>query len=521
MTPSSSSKLTTDADFTLTASASSGLTSFSWSSSNTSVVTVSGTGATGTVHIVGAGSATITATQAGGVSGNYNYAQASGTASISVKSATPAPVITLGGSGGSGVTSTTPAPTATISASPTSGVAPLSTTITWTAGNAGSFAVAKNGSTWATTGSSQADTLSTAGTYTYTLTVQPLAYAATLGWSATNATSYRVTGPGGYDSGSITATSVTVMTPGAYTVTATGPGGTAQASITAPPAPSAVSASTAVTTGPAVALMLQITPLSGPPPLNIQVTWSTSNATSVSMTGQGVNSSASSGSQAVTLQAGNYTYTLSAANPYSHDSQALNVTASRGLVTLTLSTNDAALGSVTGSGVYLVGDTASPVATPASGAYFTGWTGDITGTNPTPSVAMTTSMAAVANFAAKTKDVVTLANPGNQQVRVGEPRTVTVSANSLSGAPVALSVVSGPASLTGNTLTLNGNLGTVTLSAIQPNELATYMPSDPVQVQFNVTAMPPPVTRTVSGGGKTTTVSKTVKQGAYNDAPTH
>ena len=58
---------------------------------------------------------------------------------------------------------------------------------------------------------------------------------------------------------------------------------------------------------------IAVSPTSSAAPGSTTVTWSTSNATSVSVVGTGVSSSAASGSQAVTgLAAGSYTYTLTA-----------------------------------------------------------------------------------------------------------------------------------------------------------------------------------------------------------------
>lgn len=66
------------------------------------------------------------------------------------------------------------------------------------------------------------------------------------------------------------------------------------------------------------------------------------------------------------------------------------------------------------------------------------------------------------------------------------PFTPTVSASS--GLPVALSVVSGPATASGTTVTLTG-AGTVTLRATQTGN-GTYGPATPVDRTFSVTAAP-------------------------------
>lgn len=69
------------------------------------------------------------------------------------------------------------------------------------------------------------------------------------------------------------------------------------------------------------------------------------------------------------------------------------------------------------------------------------------------------------------------------------PFAPTVTASS--GLPVTLSVVSGPATVNGNAVTLTG-LGSVTLKAAQGGD-GTYLPATPVQQTFDVT--------TVVGGG--------------------
>lgn len=146
----------------------------------------------------------------------------------------------------------TPTPGVTITPSPSAGTNPLTTTIGWTTSNVSSFAVTKNGSAWASSGSNKVDASLPVGSYTYQITGQPQAYSATLSWSVVGAASYRVTGPG-FDSGWISATSVSVPMQGAYTLTAAtgsnGAGSTATANLTTPAGPGAAVASALVTVG--------------------------------------------------------------------------------------------------------------------------------------------------------------------------------------------------------------------------------------------------------------------------------
>ncbi|RMF23638.1 MAG: DUF11 domain-containing protein, partial [Bacteroidetes bacterium] len=65
----------------------------------------------------------------------------------------------------------------------------------------------------------------------------------------------------------------------------------------------------------------------------------------------------------------------------------------------------------------------------------------------------------------------------------------TLNATASSGLPVQFSIVSGPANLAGNTLTLTGTPGIVTVEASQPGD-ATYNPAPLVRRSFSVNAPP-------------------------------
>jgi uncharacterized repeat protein (TIGR01451 family) len=60
-----------------------------------------------------------------------------------------------------------------------------------------------------------------------------------------------------------------------------------------------------------------------------------------------------------------------------------------------------------------------------------------------------------------------------------------ISATATSGLPVTFSLISGPATLSGNVITLNGTLGTVTIQADQGGD-ANWNPAPPVQRSFQV-----------------------------------
>jgi uncharacterized repeat protein (TIGR01451 family) len=61
-----------------------------------------------------------------------------------------------------------------------------------------------------------------------------------------------------------------------------------------------------------------------------------------------------------------------------------------------------------------------------------------------------------------------------------------ISATATSGLPVSFSIVSGPATILGNTITLDGTLGTVTVRAEQPGD-ANWNPAPAVERSFQVT----------------------------------
>jgi sugar lactone lactonase YvrE len=88
-----------------------------------------------------------------------------------------------------------------------------------------------------------------------------------------------------------------------------------------------------------------------------------------------------------------------------------------------------------------------------------------------------------------------------------------LSATSSSALPVTFSLVSGPATLTGNTLTLTG-IGTVTVRASQSGNL-TYQPAPDVDQSFDVTKAP----ATITLGGLTPTYTGTPRVVTHSTVP--
>lgn len=160
------------------------------------------------------------------------------------------------GSGSATATVTQEAPdvSASISSSVTSANAPGAATITWSSSNATSVSVTGNGLSSAQGSGSQGVSGLAAGTYTYTITAQ------------------------GKNGPAVQTSTVTIAA--------------AQPNVTA-----AISANPSSTNAPGTAT----------------ITWSSSNATSVAVSGPSLNSTALSGSQQVTgLAAGTHTYTITA-----------------------------------------------------------------------------------------------------------------------------------------------------------------------------------------------------------------
>jgi trimeric autotransporter adhesin len=90
-----------------------------------------------------------------------------------------------------------------------------------------------------------------------------------------------------------------------------------------------VTANFSTVSNPPPSASISASPASGTAPLNTTISWSTGNATSVNVSGPGLSSSATSGSQAVNnLAAGTYAYTIQATNSGGTTTQTATVTVS-------------------------------------------------------------------------------------------------------------------------------------------------------------------------------------------------
>ena len=312
-----------------------GATTISWSTTNATAVSVSGNGISSSAT---SGSQAVSGLPAG----TYTY------------------TITAQGSGGpvtqtatftvNAVTSVS----ASISASPTSTTPPGTATISWTSANATSVSVSGSGLSSTTANGSQTVSGLSVGIYTYTITAQgpngPAAQTATvtvtaapnsaptIAWntapgSVASGQSYTISAHGHDADGNLT--NVNVYRDGVAYAFAGGGNGTdndsgnpstdtgpltityTADSVDANGVRSGIISQTVTVSAPAaVTASIGASPTSMVAPGSTTVTWSSANATTASVTGNGINSTATSGSQAVNgLPVGTYTYTITAQGP--------------------------------------------------------------------------------------------------------------------------------------------------------------------------------------------------------------
>ncbi len=138
------------------------------------------------------------------------------------------------------------------------------------------------------------------------------------------------------------------------------------------------------------------------------------------------------------------------------------------------------------NGTYFRGVDIPVEAVANPGFVFTGWSVGSMGSNALSSIKLFGNQTITANFEPV----------GNQQSQninfnfISDKLTTDnpfqINASASSGLPVSFNIVSGPASLSGNTISLNGNTGTVVVEATQGGN-ANYLPAPTVTRQFNVT----------------------------------
>jgi hypothetical protein len=247
-----------------------------------------------------------------------------------------------------------PSVSASIRVSPTTATAPGSVTVTWSSTNATAVSVTGTGVAGSSASGSQVVSGLPAGTHTYTVTAQgaggpvtqtatftvdpPANTAPTISWNTTPGTvasgqSYTISAHGHDADGNLT--EVNVWRNGSAYAFAGGGNGTDSDSgnsstdtgpltvtYTADAVDShgarsgTISQTVTISAPAAVAASISASPTSATAPGSTTITWSTVNATAVAVSGNGVTSSAASGSQAVSgLPVGSHTYTLTAQGP--------------------------------------------------------------------------------------------------------------------------------------------------------------------------------------------------------------
>ena len=254
---------------------------------------------------------------------------------------------------------------------------------------------------------------------------------------------------------------------------------------------------TVVEPPPAPTASLSASPASGSAPLAADIVWTTTNATTVSVSGTGVSSGALNGSASVSLAAGTHTFTVTATGAGGTVTATKLITVSAvTLYRLTLNVSPAGAGALSGAGLYTAHTSASYGVAANSGFVFANWQDDVGGTSTTASgsVLMSRDRTWTANFSAKPANVITFASIADYVLPYpgGTSRDLGLVASTLSGQPVILTIVSGPATVAGATLTLNGAPGTVTVRASQPTETSAYRAATAVDRTFTVTVAAPP-----------------------------
>lgn len=255
-----------------------------------------------------------------------------------------------------------------------------------------------------------------------------------------------------------------------------------------PSAPAGLYTLTVTPPPPPPTATISATPATGASPLTTTISWTTANASSVVVSGTGVSSTSLSGASAVSLATpGTYIYTLVASGPGGQVSQSATATVT--IPQYTVYTFAVGNGSVTPGGVYPENISVLVTATPGSGAWFTGWTGSLSGTNNPLTATVTGNLTLYANFSPLQAQTIVFSPPATIMFPASP---ITLAATASSGLPVTFTIVSGPATLTGNQLTITG-AGPIDIQATQAGN-GQWLAAAPVSEIITANA-PPPVLR--------------------------
>ncbi len=160
-----------------------------------------------------------------------------------------------------------------------------------------------------------------------------------------------------------------------------------------------------------------------------------------------------------------------------------NLTANFALASFALTTAATSGGTVTPGGTYPPGTIVTITASPDATHTFTGWAGDATGLLPTIPVTLDRAKFVQANFTGKAAQTITFSPLG---VHAASSSPFALNATASSGLTVSFSVLSGPATISGDLLQLTG-AGAIVVQATQPGD-AFYLPAAPASQTFNSVA---------------------------------
>ena len=232
----------------------------------------------------------------------------------------------------------------------------------------------------------------------------------------------------------------------------------------------------------------------------------------------GGSASGSGASQAVTFTSPG-TFAVTAVDPGNanyNPSATASATVTVQAAFYTLSVAATAGGSAAGGGSYPPNAQASAIAACDPGNMFAGWTGDVTGANPSISVLMNASKSITAHFSALLSQSISFVQPGPVTIRTP---AFALLASASSGLPVTLALTSGPASLAADVVTPEGTTGQVTITASQPGN-SQYLPAQPVVISFPIGS--PPVGVILADDSPATKKSdKATRTTSYTSGPEH